>query len=91
MHLIFVSGPYSGKLVYAPNTPAFARLIEKVNETLQDIRAIQDLSNAWLEVSPNITLVLSRLEDTITEAVDTFQNCSGLITTLENALERIKM
>ncbi len=88
-HAFFFSF-HRGKLVYAPNTPAFARLVEKVNSTFQDIRTIQNLSDTWLGVSPQITTFLNRLEDSITNATETFENCTEIVSVLETALERIK-
>lgn len=75
--------------MYAPNTPAFSRLVEKVNSTFQDIRTVQNLSNAWLEISPNVTSVLNRLEESITGAIDTFENSTTIVSILEEALVRI--
>ncbi|KAK4029566.1 hypothetical protein OUZ56_022545 [Daphnia magna] len=79
-----------GRLVYAPNTPAFTRLVEKVNTTFQDIQTIQNLANGWLEISPNITSMLNDLEETITEAIDNFENSPDIVAVLEEALIRIQ-
>ena len=76
--------------MYAPNTPPYTRLVEKLNTTFQDIRAIQDLANSWLDVSPKILSFLNRLEDTITNATENFENCTQISAILDNALERIR-
>lgn len=76
--------------MYAPNTPAFSRIIEKVNATFQDIRVIQELSNAWLELSPTVTSVLNRLENSTMDAIENFENCTKLVLALEKVLERIQ-
>lgn len=59
-----------GKIVYAPNTPPFNTLVQRVNRTFQDLQEAQDIANKWLNVlSPNITIILTRLDQLIPNAV----------------------
>lgn len=61
-----------------------------MNTTFQDIQTIQNLANGWLEISPNITSMLNDLEETITEAIDNFENSPDIVAVLEEALIRIQ-
>lgn len=78
-----------GKLVYSPNTPAFDSLVRKVNESFQDAKQIQDIADQWLEISPRITAALEQISETISNAKDTFENCTQIMSSLEAAEERV--
>lgn len=57
---------FRGKLVYAPNLPAFDPVIQEVNQTFQELKKVQELSNMWLnEISPSIKRFLDRLDPEI--------------------------
>ena len=57
-----------GKLIYAPSSAAFNRIIENVNLTFQDLRKVQNISKIWSqEISPALKGFLNQIEmsDTI--------------------------
>lgn len=86
---------HRGKLVYAPNTTEFARVIEKVNTTFQDIRVLQDLAKDWLNISQNLTSSLNKIEEYILDALENLENCTlsnclAIVTVLEEALAKIE-
>lgn len=83
-----------GKLVYTPNTPAYNRLVERVNETFQELKKVQELADFWLtEISPPLTVFLHRLEDALVNATAVIGNSSlfaNVTLILLNATEDVK-
>uniref|UniRef100_A0A7N6FCH4 ABC transporter domain-containing protein n=1 Tax=Anabas testudineus TaxID=64144 RepID=A0A7N6FCH4_ANATE len=45
---------FIGKLLYTPNTPAVQQVMKEVNKTFADLRLLQELNEAWIEVGPQI-------------------------------------
>ena len=60
---MFVLDLNRGKLIYAPNLPAFNRIIENVNVTFQELRKVQNFSKVWSqEISPALKGFLNQIE-----------------------------
>ncbi len=60
---MFVLDSNRGKLIYAPNSPAFNRIIENVNVTFQELRKVQNFSKVWSqEISPALKGFLNQIE-----------------------------
>ncbi|XP_054459181.1 phospholipid-transporting ATPase ABCA1 [Anoplopoma fimbria] len=45
---------FIGKLLYTPDTPAVQQVMKEVNKTFEDMRILQELNAAWMEVGPQI-------------------------------------
>ncbi|XP_061682240.1 phospholipid-transporting ATPase ABCA1 isoform X2 [Syngnathoides biaculeatus] len=53
----------TGKLLYAPDTPAVQQVMREVNKTFQDLQIFRELNEVWLEVGPEILRIMeTRLE-----------------------------
>ena len=75
----------SGKLLYAPNLPAFNRVIENVNVTFQDLRKLKNFSRVWTqEVSPALKGFLNQID-----VSDTIANISQFINTTVPQLDAL--
>ena len=75
----------SGKLLYAPNLPAFNLVIENVNVTFQDLRKLQNFSRVWTqEVSPALKGLLNQID-----VSDTIANISQFINTTVPQLDAL--
>lgn len=72
---------FRGKLVYAPNTTAFNQVVQKVNETFQELQKVQNASQIWLDtISPNVMEVLQVLEVALNNATEMVnKTCSHLL------------
>lgn len=86
-----------GKLIYTPNTPAFARVIKEVNQTFQDLKVVQNISVLWLnDISPAVHRFLDRLDpeiiDNITANIDqgpsSLNNISSSISNASEIIQR---
>uniref|UniRef100_A0A8C7ZM90 P-type phospholipid transporter n=1 Tax=Oryzias sinensis TaxID=183150 RepID=A0A8C7ZM90_9TELE len=55
---------FVGKLLYAPDTPAF-KIISflKVNKTFEDLQVLQEVDEAWMEVGPEIKTYMETSSD----------------------------
>ncbi|XP_029356365.1 ATP-binding cassette sub-family A member 1 [Echeneis naucrates] len=45
---------FTGKLLYAPDTPAVQKVMKEVNKTFEGLQILQMLDEAWKEVGPRI-------------------------------------
>ncbi|KAM9761903.1 phospholipid-transporting ATPase ABCA1 isoform 1-T1 [Menidia menidia] len=45
---------FIGKVLYTPDNPAVQKIMKEVNKTFEDMQILQDLSDAWEEVGPQI-------------------------------------
>lgn len=87
---------FRGKLVYAPNTPVFAPIIQEVNQTFQDLRLVKEFSVKWIvEISPAIKRFLDRLDpdviDNVTQTVDIdFSGLADNLTMLTNTSDVVQ-
>ncbi|KAM8745232.1 phospholipid-transporting ATPase ABCA1 isoform 2-T2 [Acanthopagrus schlegelii] len=43
---------FIGKLLYTPDTPAVQHVMKEVNKTFEDLKILQELNAAWMEVGP---------------------------------------
>ncbi|XP_028258937.1 ATP-binding cassette sub-family A member 1 [Parambassis ranga] len=45
---------FIGKLLYTPDTPAVQQIMKELNKTFEDLKILQELNEAWVEVGPQI-------------------------------------
>uniref|UniRef100_A0A3Q1IPV7 ABC transporter domain-containing protein n=1 Tax=Anabas testudineus TaxID=64144 RepID=A0A3Q1IPV7_ANATE len=82
---------FIGKLLYTPNTPAVQQVMKEVNKTFADLRLLQELNEAWIEVGPQIKNYMeSSVEIQLLQPVYRFISCHLLQCFSLNKLEGLE-